>query len=149
MRLAILVVLLLAACVSQPRQGGTVHIYDVGQFQDAELENGLVVPMRFARVVFPDGVEGLAVDYVTPSQLGSAAVEAELPYVWWEAMPTLRAHGWTQGWVRALGTLDTKGPGPFKADAWRACLTADGETLWIHLDGVPHAKDREAGKRCA
>jgi len=146
MRLATLAILLLATCASQPRQAGTIQLHDVGQFQDVELKNGLVIPMRFARVVFPDGVEGLAVDYVTPSQMGSAAVEAELPYVWWEAMPTLRAHGWAQGWVRAL---DTKEPGPFKANGWRACLTADGETLWIHLDGVPHAKDREAGKRCA
>ena len=147
MRLAVFVFLLsLAACAAPPRQGGTIELLDVGSFEDVELDNGLVVPIRLARVVFPDGVEGLAVDYVTPSDLNTTAVEAELPYVWWEMIPTLRSRGWTQGWVRAL---DTKEPGEFKANAWRACLTSDGETLWLLLEGVPNARDRAAGKRCA
>ncbi len=145
MRLALLILLICLGCVTGPFDGGTIAIQGVGPFALVELRNGSQVQLRMGTVHFPDGVTGLLVDYVTSHALGSEDVDAEFPFVWWEAMPEARRRSYTQAWVRALESVSAV---TSRAVAHRACLTADGSTLWLHLDGGLTASDRAADKRC-
>ena len=143
--LLVLCCLLVAACAARPAPPGHIRILETSQVRHVALENGTTVPIRLGRMVFADGVEGLLVDYVTQHPLGSAAVAAEIPFVWWAALPSARQVSYTQGWVRALENMSG---GANHGEAYRACLTAEGKTLWLQLDGGLRKEDRDAGRKC-
>lgn len=147
MKAALFSLLSLLAFASPALADGTIKLDQVAPFRRVELENGATVPLRTGVVHFPDGAVGLLVDYVSSHPQGSDAVEAEIPFVWWEAIPEVKRRGYTQGWVRALDRIPDDGA-EFRAQGYRACLAPDGSTLWLHLDGGLHEEDRTAGKSC-
>jgi hypothetical protein len=110
------------------------------------LDNGTAVRLfRSHRVCFPDGETGLVFDYVTDAR-SEHAIQNEYRFAWWGFIPRIRASGDVQGLVRAFARLPKQGE-HIRATGIRACLTEDGHTLWMTLDG--RVLDAASGRHCA
>lgn len=118
---------------------------------EVQLADGSRVEVvRFVPVRLPDGRTGREIVYRSDRPFDSDELRAEVNLVWWHFLPRLRSLGITDGVVVARRESPSSGSaGLVRSEAYRACLTGEGETLWIHLDGSLPPTIARAGKRCA
>jgi hypothetical protein len=121
--------------------------------QPVELDNGTIVQLvGLGTVAFPGGEVGLLITYVTglPLEglpLDNVPLNDEARFVWWEFLPELRRHGFSQGLLQALPRAPA--PGDMQGRTWAACVADSGETLWLNLYGELSEADAAASRKCA